>query len=104
MKDMLAKAQEKAEQTIFNDLNITIKVKLRKSELGNYHEAILPEQPISTSTIGVIALMMETLVVGVRVYLFEERKLSVEYHFMYSHPSGGRNGCEAKRSFDLPLF
>jgi len=103
MKYLLTKAQEKAELTIFNDLNITTKVRLDQSLNGNYLQAKpIQEHPISTSTIGVIALMMDTLFVDVEVLFHEEAKLlSVEYHFSYSHPSGGRNGCHAKKTFEI---
>jgi hypothetical protein len=87
-----------AAQVIFNELDLNLSPESFKQE-GTWY--VSERLPISTSKIGVMALMIKTLSVKISVGWDEQGITYLNYDFSYTHPNGGSNGHEVRRQMEL---
>ena len=99
-------ANQKAQEVIFNDLDIQVEIDLKSvMEDGTCRIQVIKDHPLSTSRIGLMALIIETLFVSVEVSFHPESGwLNVDYHLSYTHVSGGSNGNRTSKRFEISSF
>lgn len=97
---MKTTTQSLAVLTILNDLDIQVPLTTNQFDgVSSGKWTTIHREPISTSRIGPMAMMITKLTVEIRVMVTKSR-LYLEYHFRYDHPSGS-NGYRAEKTILL---